>query len=159
VRFEARGLESRALDAVDAVGDDPKPESAPELAKRRAAPRKQVAAFPEAAKERGAQRSGTALVGAQLSEQAPKALARQDRRADLAPAILLPQLVVDAAIFGQQRAGERELEACQGGFERPPLGAVEVQERVVQVEEDCPGARQERKAYLARYVMRPRFKS
>jgi hypothetical protein len=83
-----------------------------------------------------AEAGGAAGVPADLAEQAPEALAGECRLRDLAPAVRRPQVPVDALVGGDGGAGAAEAEREEGLAEGRPLGPVEVQERVVDVEED-----------------------
>jgi hypothetical protein len=75
-------------------------------------------------------------VAPDLAEQAPEALAGEGRLADLAAAVGGPEVAVDALVGGDRRGGARKAEGKERSAQRPALGPVEVQERVVEVEED-----------------------
>jgi hypothetical protein len=83
-----------------------------------------------------AQTCGAAGIAADLRQQPPEALVRQDRLRDLAAAERRPQLAVDVlvALDGCRRAAQPE------AAQRPPqglaLGPVEVEKGVVEVEEN-----------------------
>jgi hypothetical protein len=83
-----------------------------------------------------AEAGGAARVAADLTEQAPEALPGEGGLGDLPAAVGGPQLVVDAPVGGNGRAGAAEAKRDQGLAQRRPLGPVEVEERVVDVEED-----------------------
>jgi hypothetical protein len=83
-----------------------------------------------------AEPGGAARVAPDLAEQAPEALAGEGGLGDLAPPVGRPQVLVDALVGGDGRAGAAEAEGAQGLAEGRTLGPVEVQERVVDVEED-----------------------
>jgi hypothetical protein len=71
-----------------------------------------------------------------VAEEPSEALVGECFLRDPAAPILGPQLVVDAAVGEEDGRGEREVEAGEGGPERQALGAVEIEERVVEIEED-----------------------
>jgi len=64
----------------------------------------------------------------------PEALARQGLRVDLAPAVALPDAVVDLAIGFEAGGRERQALAAKGGRQGPALGPGEVEQRLVEVE-------------------------
>jgi len=77
-----------------------------------------------------------ARVAADLAKQEAEALAGERGLGDLAAAVGRPQVVVDALVGGDGRGRTAEAEREQRLAERRPLGPVEVEERVVDVEED-----------------------
>jgi hypothetical protein len=83
-----------------------------------------------------AEAGGAARVAPDLAEQAAEALAGERGLGDLAAAVGGPQVRVDALVGGDGRARAAEAERDQGLAEGGPLGPVEVEERVVDVEED-----------------------
>lgn len=88
-----------------------------------------------------------ARIGPDLAQQAAEALAGERGLRDLAAAERRPQLVVDALVGDERRAGAREPERVQGLAQRGALGPVEVEQRAVDVEENGARAGQ---GYLAR---------
>jgi hypothetical protein len=83
-----------------------------------------------------AEARGPAGVAPDLAEQAAEALAGERGLGDLAAAVGRPQVLVDAPVGGDRRGRAAEAERPEGRAKRRPLGPVEVQERVVDVEED-----------------------
>jgi hypothetical protein len=83
-----------------------------------------------------AEPGGATRVAPDLAEQAPEALAGERGLGDLAAAVGRPQVCVDALVGGDGGPRAAQAQREQGLAERRPLGAVEVQERVVDVEED-----------------------
>jgi hypothetical protein len=81
-------------------------------------------------------------VAPDLAKEAAEALPGERGLGDLAAAVRRPQVVVDAPEGGERRGRAAEAERPQGLPERRPLGAVEVQEGVVDVEEDGAEAAQ-----------------
>jgi hypothetical protein len=75
-------------------------------------------------------------IAADLAEQAAEALAGEGGLADLAAAEGGPEVVVDALVGGDRRRRAAEAEGEEGLAEGPSLGLVEVEERVIDVEED-----------------------
>ena len=138
-----RRLESRALHAIDAVRDHAQVQSAgAELAQDRSAPRQEVAAGRERLEVGPAQPSGLAERRPHEGEQAPEALAGECGLGDPAPAVQVPEALVDASVLRENPGGAREAEAGQALAERGPLGTVEIQEGPVEVEENGAEARQ-----------------
>jgi hypothetical protein len=92
------------------------------------------------------QRRRLAAIRAGLAQVAGEAQALEARGVDGAAAVLVPELVVDAAV-GLEAAGRiGEALGPEGGPERGPLRPPEVEQGVVEVEEN--GA--EGQGYLAR---------
>ncbi len=88
-----------------------------------------------------------------MDEELAEALVGQVGLADRPAAVSLPERVVDPPVGGQDAGREREAEVGEGGAEGGPLGAVEVEERVIDVEEDGAEAGQDGLSgggYLAR---------
>jgi hypothetical protein len=83
-----------------------------------------------------AEARGSARVAADLAEEAAEALAGERGLGDLAAAVGRPQVVVDALVGGDSRGRAAQPEGQQRFAERRPLGPVEVEQRVVDVEED-----------------------
>jgi hypothetical protein len=146
--LQASRLEPRALDAVDTVGHDSQPvvgseapESAPTAGQAVAALGKMIEVDPTQAVR-------PPSVCPQEVEQAPEALHCQGRLGDLAAPVGCPELFVDAAVLAQGGAGQGQAQAGEGGPERRPLRAVEIEQSVVEVEEN--GAKAGQGGYLAR---------
>jgi hypothetical protein len=74
--------------------------------------------------------------GADLAQQAAEALLRERGLRDLPAAERGPQLVVDALVRRERRAGARQAERFEGLAQGRALGLVEVEQRPVDVEED-----------------------
>jgi hypothetical protein len=74
-------------------------------------------------------------VGPDLLQEAAETLPGEGRLGDLATAEGRPQLVVDAPVGGDGRGGAAEAERAKRLSQRRALGLVEVEERVVDVEE------------------------
>ncbi len=146
---QARRRETRSLDAVVAVGHDREAVAAGETAQRRAAAGQQVAALREVGQEQAGERRGAAGIGPDRTQQQAEALDRERRCRDLAPPVLLPQIVVDRAEGSKGRRPEGKRELRERLTEREPLRPVEVEEGVVGVEEDGAEA-QGGNSYLAR---------
>jgi len=134
--LEARRAEARALDVVDAVGDDAEPVPPAEPLQGRPAAGESVPALRELQEERMGQLGGTPRAFAQVGKEEAEALAGQVGLRDLAPPVLLPQDVVEASVLHEDRGREGQPEVRQGCPQGRALGAVEVQERVVEVEKD-----------------------
>jgi hypothetical protein len=81
-----------------------------------------------------------ARVAPDLAQQPAEALAGEGGLGDLAPPERRPQVVVDPLIGRGRRSGAGKAEAGQGFPERGALGPVEIEERVIEVEEDGAGA-------------------
>jgi hypothetical protein len=86
-----------------------------------------------------AKAGGPPGVAPDLAEQAAEALAGERALADLAAAEGRPEIVVDALVGGQGGPGTGEAEGEQRLAKRPALGLVEIEERVIDVEEDGSG--------------------
>jgi hypothetical protein len=71
-----------------------------------------------------------------VSEEPAEALDRERLLRDAPAAVLRPELVVDAPVGKERRGREGEREAGERAPKRRALGAVEVEEGVVEVEED-----------------------
>jgi hypothetical protein len=71
-----------------------------------------------------------------MAQQLSEALARERLLGDLAAAEGRPQRRVDLLVRAQRGRGARQAEGTEGLPERLPLGPVEVEQRVVDVEED-----------------------
>jgi hypothetical protein len=83
-----------------------------------------------------AEAGGPSGVAPDLAEQAAEALAGESGLADLAAAEGGPEVEVDALVGGDRRRGAAEAEGEEGLAERRSLGLVEVEQRVIDVEED-----------------------
>lgn len=83
-----------------------------------------------------AEAGGLPGVAADLSEQAAEALAGERGLADLAAAEGGPEAVVDPLVGGYRRRRAAEAEGEEGLAERRSLGLVEIEQRVIDVEED-----------------------
>ena len=83
-----------------------------------------------------AEAGGPPGIAPDLAEQAAEALAGERGLADLAAAEGGPEVVVDALVGGDRRRRAAEAEGEEGLAERRSLGLVEVEERVIDVEED-----------------------
>jgi hypothetical protein len=110
---------------------------------RAAAAGQPVAPRREVVEERLAQASAAAGVTPQMGEQLAEPIPRDVGLAQRPAAILLPERVVDPPVGEQDAGREREVEVVEGGAQRGPLGAVEVEQRVVEVEEDGAEAGQD----------------
>jgi hypothetical protein len=78
----------------------------------------------------------------QVYEQPAEALALEHDRSDLAALVRGPQLAVDLPVGGEDGRRIRQVEAAQSTAQRDPLGAVRVEERMVEVEKDGASRRQ-----------------
>jgi hypothetical protein len=83
-----------------------------------------------------AEAGGPPGVAPDLAQEAAEALAGERGLADLAAAEGGPEVVVDALVGGDRRGGTGEPEGEEGFAERGALGLVEIEKRVVDVEED-----------------------
>jgi hypothetical protein len=83
-----------------------------------------------------AEAGGPAGIASDLAEQAAEALAGERGLGDLAAAEGGPEVVVDALVGGDRGGGTGKAEGAERLPERGALGLVEVEERVVDVEED-----------------------
>jgi hypothetical protein len=83
-----------------------------------------------------AEAGGPPGVAPDLAEEAAEALAGESGLADLAAAEGGPEVVVDALVGGDRRGGAGMAEGEEGFAERSALGLVEIEERVIDVEED-----------------------
>jgi hypothetical protein len=90
----------------------------------------------EVVEVRLAEPKGLPGIAPDLAEQAAEALAGEGGLPDLAAAEGRPQVVVDALVGGDRGAGAGEAESEEGLAKGGALGLVEVEERVVDVEED-----------------------
>ena len=82
-----------------------------------------------------AEPSGAPRVAPDLAQQAAEALAGEGGLGDLAAAEGRPQLVVDVLVGGDGCGGAAEAERAKRLPQRRALGLVEVEERVIDVEE------------------------
>ena len=135
-RSEAGGREARTLHAVDPVRDDAEPEAPAQRVQRRAATRQPVAARREPIEVGLAQAAGAALVSAQVLQEPTEALPGERRLRGLAAAERGPQLRVDALVGVAGGGGTRQAEGPEGLLQGRALGLVEVEKRVVDVEQD-----------------------
>ena len=87
-------------------------------------------------------RSRPARVSVEMAQQQPEALDGQHRRRDLSAPVALPEFVVDGAVRRQDAGRVREALLAQGRRQGQALGPVEVEKRMVGVEEDGSRARQ-----------------
>jgi len=71
-----------------------------------------------------------------VPQQPPEALARERLLRDLAAAERRPQLGVDPLVGGERGGGTGQAEGAEGLAQRRSLGLVEVEQRVVDVEQD-----------------------
>jgi len=83
-----------------------------------------------------AQAGGVPVVAPDLAQQPAEALAGERRLRDLAAAECSPEVVVDPLVRRDRRKGAGEAQRREGSPERPALGLVEIEKRVVDVEED-----------------------
>jgi hypothetical protein len=83
-------------------------------------------------------------------EQAAEALDRELGLGDLAAPVAFPELVVDRAVVGEDAGRERQTGAGEGAPQGGALGAVEVEEGLVGVEEDAARPGQERPTWRGR---------
>jgi hypothetical protein len=90
-----------------------------------------------------AEAGGLAHGSAEGGEQAAEALGGEGLLAGLPPAKGGPQLVVDPPVQGDGRAGAGEPEGREGRAQGVSLGPVEIEERVIDVEEDGAESAQE----------------
>jgi len=135
-RVEPRRLEARPLHAVDAVRDHRQAEALGQPREDGSAARQAVAAGRKAVEERFAEASGSAWVGLEMDQELAEALAREVRLPDGSPPVLVPEGVVDTPVGGESGARAGKSEVGEGGAEGRPLGPVEVEQGVVDVEED-----------------------
>ena len=71
-----------------------------------------------------------------MGEEPAEPLPRDVGLAHRPPAVLLPERVVDPPVGEQNARRERQPEVVEGRTQRGPLGAVDVEQRVVEVEKD-----------------------
>ena len=90
----------------------------------------------EVVEVRLAESGGPPGIAPDLEQQAAEALAGERGLADLAAAEGGPEVVVDALVGGDRRRAAAEAEGEEGLAERRSLGLVEVEQRVIDVEED-----------------------
>jgi hypothetical protein len=83
-----------------------------------------------------AQARGAPGVAPDLAQQAAETLAGEVRLRDLAAPVSGPEVVVDPLVRGDRRRGAGEPEGREGFPEGEALGPVEIEERVIDVEED-----------------------
>ena len=83
-----------------------------------------------------AEAGGPPGIAPDLAEEAAEALASERGLADLAAAEGGPEVVVDPLVGGDRRRRAAEVEGEEGFAERGALGPVEIEERVIDVEED-----------------------
>jgi hypothetical protein len=76
----------------------------------------------------------------QIREQQPETLDRHAPARDPPAAVARPQPPVDRVVARQREARERQPQPPEGRRQRQPLGPIEVQQRVVEVEQDCAQA-------------------
>jgi hypothetical protein len=135
-RLEARGAQPRPLHAVDAVRDDAEAVAPAELAQGGAAAGQAVAAGAEVVEVRLPEPAGVAGVGPDRAQEAAEALGGELLLGRLPAAEGGPQLVVDALVGRDRRRRAGEAPGREGLAQGASLGAVEVEEGVVDVEED-----------------------
>jgi hypothetical protein len=75
-------------------------------------------------------------IATQVDQELAEALACEIGLPDRAPPVLVPEGVVDPSVGGQGLTRAREPEFGEGGSEGRPLGPVEVEQGVVDVEEN-----------------------
>lgn len=83
-----------------------------------------------------AEAGGPPGIAPHLAEQAAKALAGERGLADLAAAEGGPEVVVDALVGGDRGTGTGEAEGEERFPEGGPFGPVEIEKRVIDVEEN-----------------------
>ena len=115
---------------------DPAAVALPQLPQDRTAAGQPVAARREMVEVRLAEAGGPPGIAPDLAEEAAEALASERGLADLAAAEGGPEVVVDPLVGGDRRRRAAEAEGEEGLAERRSLGLVEVEERVIDVEED-----------------------
>jgi hypothetical protein len=135
-RGEAGGREPRPLHAVDAVRDDAEPVVPAQAGQQRTAAGQAVPARGELVEVALAEAARSPRVAADRQQQAPEAFARERRLRRLAAPEGGPQLGVDALVGGDGRGRARQAEPEEGLPEGRSLGLVEIEKRVVDVEED-----------------------
>jgi cyclophilin family peptidyl-prolyl cis-trans isomerase len=133
---EAGGGEPRPLHAVDSVGHDAEAVALPQLPQHGPAAGQAVAVLRQVVEVRLAEAGGPPGIAPDLAEEAAEALASERGLADLAAAEGGPEVVVDPLVGGDRRRRAAEAEGEEGFAERGALGPVEIQERVIDVEED-----------------------
>jgi hypothetical protein len=132
----AGGGEPRPLHAVDPVGHDPEAVALPQLPQEGPAAGQAFPVLRQVVEVRLAERGGPPGVAPDLPEQAAEALAGERGLADLTAAVGRPEVGVDALVRGDRRPGAGQSEGEEGLAECGALGPVEIQERVIDVEED-----------------------
>jgi len=132
----AGGGEPRPLHAVDSVGHDAEAVALPQLPQHGPAAGQAVAVLRQVVEVRLAEAGGPPGIAPDLAEEAAEALASERGLADLAAAEGGPEVVVDPLVGGDRRRRAAEVEGEEGFAERGALGPVEIEERVIDVEED-----------------------
>ena len=137
-RPQSRGGQAGVLHAVDPVRDHPQREAAAEGHEHPAAPGQAVAPRGEMGHEVAGETPGPVFPRGEGREQLAEAFHLERGLRDLASPISGPQRIVDRAIRGEDARRERQAQPAQGPAQGGPLGAVEVEERAVEVEENGP---------------------
>jgi hypothetical protein len=141
-RRESRGREAGSLDAVDSVGDDAQTVAAAQRDEGRPAARQPIAALAEPVEVGFAEPGRAPPVRADVAQQAAETLAREGPLGDLVPPEGSPQLGVDPLVGRQRGRRTRQAEREQGLLQGRALGPVEIEQRVVDVEENGAGTGQ-----------------
>ena len=135
-RVEPRRPEARSLHPVDAVRDHPQAEALGQPREDGSAARQAVAAAGQAIEEGLPEARRPPGIAVQVDQELAEALAREVRLPDRPPPVLVPEGVVDAPVCDESGAREGKSEVGEGGAEGRPLGPVEVEQGVIDVEED-----------------------
>jgi hypothetical protein len=107
-----------------------------QLAQQGTAARQPVAAGRQVVEVRLAEASCASGVAPDFPQEAAEPLPREGGLGDLAPAEGRPQVVVDPLVRGDRGRGAGEARRREGLAERQALGPVEIEQRVIDVEED-----------------------
>jgi hypothetical protein len=134
--IELHRPEARTLDAVDAVGHHGQAILAAQDREHAAAAGEEIAPGRQVVEEDLAEASRPARRTVQMDDELAEPLASQGRLGDRAAPVLLPERVVDPAIGGEDSGREGEAEVAERRAEGRSLGPVEVEQRLVDVEEN-----------------------
>ena len=153
-RSEPRRPEAGPLHAVDAVRDHSQAEALRKARENGPAAGQAVAARGQVIQEVLAEPRRPPRIALQVDQELAEALAREVGLPDLAPPVQVPEGIVDLPVGDESRARTGEPEIGESGAKGRPLGPVEVEQGVVDVEENGAESGQagigEEAVYLAR---------
>jgi hypothetical protein len=149
-RVEPRRPEARSLHAVDAVRDHPQAEALRQPREDGPAARQAFAAGGQAIEEGLPEARRPPGIAIHVDQELAEALACEVLLPDRSTPVLVPEGVVDPPVGSESGARAGKAEVGEGGAEGRPLGPVEVEKGVVDVEEN--GAESGQAGFFGRRV-------